>query len=273
MLRRITPLLIAFALLTAACQIRVDSMIEVNEDETGTFGIEIGFDEEFRQLAEDQGGTLDLSTTDGLPSGWRSEAFASGEFEGTRISTDFTSFADLDTKLHQLEEAGSDGEAAPNALFNDLNLRREGDTFTFEAQLEQVDESFSDMAGGDAALDGIDPAAFLESLFQVRFLVTLPGTVGDHNADEVDGDTLIWSIGLDGQSRTLSASSTVGGSGLAGLLPVLGAAVVVLLLAGVGIAVFRRRSKVSKIPATVGARLSVSSPEIHEPVDGDPFAS
>ena len=275
MLRRYVPLVLLLALVASACQVRFDSVLEVRDDESGIFALEIGFDEEFRQLAEQQGGGFDLSETNSdIPAGWVAEPFAEGEFEGTRITTEFSDFVDLQQKLRQLEESGGSDEATPNALLDGLQLTRDGDSFSFRAQLEQVDEEFSDLAGGGAGFDGLDPAAFLESLFKVRFRVTLPGTLGDHNADAVDGNTLVWNISLDGQDRTLSATSNIGGGfGLSGLTPVLTGVAALVLVGGLGYAIYRRRSEAAQAGDEVNPVTTALAPPPQDPVDGDPFGA
>lgn len=272
-MRRTLPVLLALALLSAACQVRFDTTITVNDDESGTFGIEIGLDEEFRQLAAEQGGgQLDLMEGAEVPPGWIVEEFVDGEFEGSRIAVEFSDFADLEAKLVGLSESSATGGGAPNDLVESLDLTRNGNRFDFRADLTGMDESFSDMAGGDAAFEGLDPAQFLESLFQVRFLVTLPGTIGDHNADLVEGNTLVWRVPLDAQDRTLRASSSLTGSGLAEMLPLILAAAVVLLVAGAGFIIYRRRAGAASFPAPVLAASRDTQPVDPGPVEGDPFA-
>jgi hypothetical protein len=62
---------------------------------------------------------------------------------------------------------------------------------------------------GDGELP-IDPSEITADLFSARVLVTMPGSVTEHNADEVTGDgTLVWNLPLSG-SVDVFATSTFG---------------------------------------------------------------
>jgi hypothetical protein len=266
-------LLLLLALVTTACQIRVDTSVTVRADESGTFAMEIGLDEEFRQLAEQEGGGFDLSEgTENLPTGWQVETFVDGEFEGSRISTEFSSFAELDAKLTALSQS-SESEGSPEELIDNLEFSRDGEDISFRAQLTQLEEGLVGDSGGELGFEGMDPTQLLQSLFQIRFLVTLPGTINDHNADTIDGNTLIWNIPLDGSDRTLFATSTPGGGSL--FSPMVLAALAVLVLGAGGYLFYRRQSGGgAKLPPALTAE-SAAMPESLEPVvpvDGDPFA-
>lgn len=267
-------LLLMLALVATACQIRVDTSVTVRADESGTFAMEVGLDEEFRQLAEEEGGGFDLGEgTENLPPGWQAETFVDGEFEGSRIFTEFSSFADLNAKVTALSES-SESEGSPEELINNLEFSRDGDDFAFRAQLTQLEESLVGSGGDDLGFEGMDPAQFLESLFKIRFLVTLPGTITDHNADTTDGNTLIWNIPLDGTDRTLFATSSPEGGTL--FSPMVLAAVALLVLGAAGFLFYRRRGGGgATLPPALTAE-PAPRPDALEPVapvEGDPFAS
>jgi hypothetical protein len=90
------------------------------------------------------------------------------------------------------------------------SIRRDGDTWTFERELEPL--STDDVASltGDPDSAGVAGLFLDESIVTVRLL--LPGKVTDHNADEVLEDgTLVWTqSGID-PVRTLTATSELGG--------------------------------------------------------------
>ena len=99
--KRYVPLFLLLTLVLSACTIRFDIGVEVNEDESGTFSLFIGLDEELRQLAEQSGGD-DLDITQGLedvPEGWTVEEVTEDGFEGVRVTADFASFEDLDRQV------------------------------------------------------------------------------------------------------------------------------------------------------------------------------
>ena len=260
-MRRYIPFLLLLALATTACKIRVDTAVVVNADESGTLSMEMSLDEEFRNLSTEGEALFDPTADfDDLPSGWSAEPFVDGEFEGVRIATDFDNLDDFKSKLADLQESSADGEGAPGELFNNLTLTNEGGTFSFRAEPEGLAEA---AGGDDVGLEGLDPTAFFDSLFEIRMSVTLPGTLGDHNADTVDDNTLTWNIGLDDDGTAIFASSSSGGFSLN--LPVL--AVVALVLAAVAtIAVARRERGQPVVAAPEEDRELVA-------VDGDPFAS
>ena len=82
-MRRLIPFVLLLALVSTACKIRLDTSVVVNADESGTFAIEMGLDEEFRQFAEEGGGEFDiLDGMEDVPSDWTVDTFSDGEFEG-----------------------------------------------------------------------------------------------------------------------------------------------------------------------------------------------
>jgi hypothetical protein len=269
-MRRRTALLLLLALVASACQLRTDVQIEINADETGTFALELGFDEELRQLAESEGGDLsldgfDLATT---PDGWSISDFDDGEFAGTRIATPFSSLDDLRAKLAVLSESGESTDPT-NDLVDSVSITRDGNDYRFEAELAQIDEAFAE-ASGDGLDFGIDPTQFLQELFLIRFVVTMPGEITSHNADVVEGSTLVWNIALDGQNRTLEATSGSSDGFAFGTL-LLGIAG--LLIVGIlGLTIARRRRETvtpyEPFPATGHA---VEYGEAQPSVGADPF--
>lgn len=265
-MKRMIPLL-ALGLLLSACTIRLDAAVTINEDNSGQFSVFVGLDKEFRQLAEQNGGS-DLSFTDSLkdvPPGWEVADVTDGDFQGVRISTDFKSLADLESKVQQLRDSG-DAAASPSFL-TDFGLTREGDEFRFSVDLQGIGQGLTEGlggGGGEDLLQGMDPTELFSNLFQIRFLLTLPGKIGENNADEVNGNTLIWNIDLTDEGKTLNAVSSTGGSSRSVLYLIGGIALLVVLGAAV-IATRRRREE-----ASVNAVLSQPAPADAAPlVDGD----
>jgi hypothetical protein len=270
-LRRRTALLLLLALVASACQLRTDVQIEINADETGTFALELGFDEELRQLAEGDGGDLSLDgfeLGEDTPVGWTVSDFDDGEFAGTRISTPFSSLDDLTSKLALLAENGDGGDPTDD-LVDSVTISRDGNDFRFEAELAQLDEAFAD-AGGDGLEFGIDPTQFLENLFLIRFVVTMPGELTSHNADEVDGSTLVWNIALDGENRTLRAMSGSDDGFAVGTLLISIAGLLIIGLLGLTIA-RRRRETVAPLEPYAAAGHAFEYGEAEASVGADPF--
>ena len=262
-MRRYVPLLIVLALVASACKIRFDTSISINSDESGTFAIEVSLDEEFRALSEEDGGGLDFTVgMEDVPNGWTVEPFVDGEFEGTRISIDFTSLEDLNSRIVELSEG--EGDATANSdMFGEFTITSSGGNFEFRTEAVALSEDLT--GGGDVGLEGIDPTAIFETVFEIRLKVTLPGTPGEHNADQVDGNTFIWSIGLDDEGREFFASTTGGGG--SGMNPAVLAIIALVLAVSVWL-VLARRQKAE--PATL---ISNDDEEASDAADGDPFGS
>lgn len=266
-MRRLIAILTLLALAASACQIRTDIELDIAADESGTIAFELGFDEEFRQLAASEGGEFSADNLEGfggdVPDDWTVEDFVDGEFAGTRFAVGFESLADLESKLRQIDSASDDPTAD---FFDTITVTRDGETFRFEATVAQLDDAVSDNAGFDF---GIDPAQFLSEVFLVRFVVTMPGAVTSHNADRIDGSTLVWEVPLDGSNRTLTAVS--GSSGEFPLLLLLVAIGGIGLLAALWVTVQRRRRQVDVVMYGHAAGHIVSEGEA-QPIGADPFA-
>ena len=179
------------------------------------------------------------------------------------IITSFDDLAELNSRLDQLSEVAEEDDS-PTDLFGELNITQNGSTFRFEATPSGLEEDF---AGGEG-LEGFDPAQLFSQLFQIRLLVTLPGTPGDNNADEVDGNTFVWNVLLADEGTQYFAESSGGGGGLS---PVVLAIVVIAIAAIVFFALSRRNGN-----GNGGEALSTAvDPGPAEGVDpeADPFAS
>jgi hypothetical protein len=237
----------------AACEARFDSSVVVNDDESGLVSVELSLDDELRQLLEEQGGEQLLGFADQLqdvPDGWSAEEFTEGVFEGVRISAEFADFDDLQDKLAAFDDQLAESELALPASFRTLGLSRDGDRFRFEADLGQATAGLEDVAGD--GLGGFDVAQIIDTIFTIRFIVTMPGEVIEHNADIVDEatNTLTWQITSQSSTSTLLAvSEAASGPAIGSLLAV---GVIVLAVLGIiGLVVSRsRRRRAEELEAT-----------------------
>lgn len=99
----------------------------------------------------------------------------------------------------------------------------------------------------DVALGSTGEEAGLDlsmGLFDLNWIVTLPGKLGENNADQVEGNNLTWSIDLEG-SRRFTASSSARGFNIF-LLGTLGFAVlcaVVVVVGAIGFFLYSRSKK------------------------------
>ena len=241
--RRVLVLLVLGSVLLGACEARFDSALVIADDESGEITVELALDDELRQLLEDQGGAQLLDFADQLqdvPEDWTAEEFVDGVFEGVRISTEFSDFVDLEAKLAAFDAQLAESELALPASFRTLGLSRDGERFRFEADLGQATEGLDELAGD--GLGGFDVGQIIDTIFTIRFLVTMPGEIIEHNADAVDENTntLTWQITSQRTTSTLLAVSEAESGPQIGSLLAVGAIVVAL---GVVVALAVRRSR------------------------------
>ena len=251
-MKRYIPLFVLMMLALSACTIRLDLGVNVNEDESGTFDLFMGFDEDLRQLME-QGTGDGLGITEQLsdvPDDWTVEEVAEDGFEGVRISTDFESFDDLEAKLTEMSDDGGGGLGSD--MLSDFELTHEEDEYRFRADVSGVDEGLTEAVGdsGGDMLSGID-ASMMEDLFEIRFRLTLPGSIGENNADAVSANTLTWNLDLGSSGGELYATSTTGGGSSTMLIG--GAAAAAVALVGFGVAASRRRKKGAAVDAVTNS--------------------
>ena len=232
----------ALFLVVGACELRADASLTVNEDQTGTFGFEASLDEELRDLLAQQGQEVDLAAQIGdLPTGWTTESFVEGDFEGVRASKPFGSFEELQWSIDDLARSDFAGQINVTDFLVDLDLARDGDRFTFSVTIGDVSGSFAGALGG-GALDGIDVASLFDSILNLELIVTLPGEVIEHNGDRLEGSTVSWTLDLDTSGTTLAATSEVAGSGQS-FVPIGAIAAAVGILA-IGFVMIRRRNEI-----------------------------
>lgn len=183
------PRLLLFAcaaLLLSACTMQVNTAI--NPDGSGKIITEIGF------TAQDK------------------EMFAGFGQEMTDICASMQEDSDLpSTASIRQEERGDETWCIIDYAFNDLQELRqyleEGDGITVN-RLEFVGDTFYydlliDMSSEDSGFGSAFPIT-------LNWQVTLPGKVGDNNADKVEGKTLTWNLPIN-QSVSVQAQSSVSG--------------------------------------------------------------
>ncbi len=208
MAKRSLSFLLAAVFLLTACEARFDSSLTVNADESGSFAIELSLDDELREVLEEQGGQQFLGFADQLaevPPGWQTHEFTEGVFQGVRVSTDFADFAELEARLATFDEQLAGAELSLPDTFRTLGLARDGDVFRFEADLSQMTNGIAALS--DQEVGGLDVAQVIDTIFTIRIIVTLPGEILEHNADSIDGSTLVWDIDSADTSGVLRATS------------------------------------------------------------------
>ena len=119
----------------------------------------------------------------------------------------------------------------------------------------------------------IDPSQLTDEFFSANVVVTMPGTVTEHNADEVRSDgTLVWKIPFTGSTEIVAASEFGASSSSWILLIVLAVVVVGVIAAAVATVVSRRESK-SAVAAAAASHQAVDDAEASEPDDVEEPAS
>lgn len=238
-MKRLVPLLL-LVLVLSACKIRLDAAVVINEDESGTLALEISADSELRALADDQGGA-DFTAIDDIPDGWTVEEFTDGDFEGARVSTSFGSLDEFQQRLSEYATSAAPSDNVSLDFITQLELSREGDLFNFRADLTGLEAGLGAALGGGGDTGGINPGAFLAELFEIRIVLTLPGTIVSSNADATAQNTLTWNLSVLDDGEILLAQSDLGAAGDG--RPIIGLIVLVVVVAAVILVMVQRRNQ------------------------------
>lgn len=268
----------AGVLLVALCTscMELDQSLTVHEDGSGEMVTEILLDEDAAGLMAAFGGSAGLDDlveemSRDLPADvgdrLEVESFERDGRPGISMRVSFESIEDLQEAMAAAagtEAAAQAGVGLAEGGTGEVVLRPEGEGWFFEMTGVQnavpSDEGITD----DPALEALGPEAgeALEEMyaemaqalegFEMRFSVTLPGSIVDSNADEVDGNTARWTFTFEdeGPDRLFAQS------GPPPPFPILPAAVGgVLLLAVVGGALLLLRGRRARQlePIVVGA--------------------
>jgi hypothetical protein len=272
-MKKLLLLIAGIALLTVACRAEMNVIVNINEDQSGTVAFEFGLDEEFLGIIESTGGSvddlfgeLDLGTDEG-----EATVRTEGDMTFTGVTKEFT---DVNEAMDELTGV-SDSE---DPLFQDFSFTMDDKTAELTAKISAPEEDLGDI--------GLDPSALTGDLFSANFILGLPGTVVEHNADDVLADgRLRWDLPILGGEKDIYAKSEFGSSNLWWLWIVLGVVLVVGVAAIVAAIVLGKRQSKQAVtdaaaqypqpavdPAT-GTETSATSesiePDPSEEADGD----
>jgi hypothetical protein len=197
-------LLVLTLFLTAGCTIEMalDTVVEV--DGSGSVGVRLAADKEMLDLLGSQGGSNDLfqEFENNVPEGW--EADSGTDPDGTKWVSARRLFDDP-SELASLFEMGSGGPAESLGV-NEFNLTQDKGLFSVTTDFKAAWDMESLMSSsGEELPAGVDLGA-VSSVFDVQNRLTLPGSIKDNNADEVDGNTLIWRPTLAGTAELYATS-------------------------------------------------------------------
>jgi hypothetical protein len=182
------------ALLLSACRIESNIILDINEDGSATVGAEVGFDKEMLDLVSQNGGDPEDLLSE-LPSPDGEEVEPISRVEGDMTFFGFTtSVEDLST----YDFAGLQGET-----FSEFIYEADDSSATLTATVDAT--GIGELGDGELP---INPAEITADIFSARVLVTMPGSVTEHNADEVTGDgTLVWNLPLSGSVDVFATST------------------------------------------------------------------
>jgi hypothetical protein len=256
-MKRTLLLIAGIALLAVACRAEVNVLVDINEDRSGTAAFEFGLDEELLGFIESTGGSvddlfgeLDLGVGDGVPT-TRTE----GDMTFTGVTKEFD---DVDEVKGDLE-----GETDADGPFSEFSFEMDDETAELVASVFASEQDLGDV--------GLDPAALTGDIFSASFILGMPGTIVEHDADEVLADgRLRWELPLLGGEKNIYARSEFGTSSLWWLWIVLGVVLVVGVAAIIAAIVLGKRQSKQAVsdaasqypqPAVAPVDESEASPE------------
>jgi len=179
-MKRISIFVALLAFIATGCRSEVQLLLDVAEDGSGTIAAEVGINQQLRDLIDQLAGDSD-NIISGLDLGLVGES-------GTRVDGDMTVY----TTVAAFDNVSAVPEAAAGN-FTSFNLELSDDGASLEATLDLAGEL-------DLAEFPVDPGTIDSETLKAQIVVSLPGEVSDHNADEVTADgQFVWNIPLDGE--------------------------------------------------------------------------
>lgn len=245
MSRRAALLLMAAAVvLVPACQVRLASDITVARDASGTFEFAVSIDEELTEDLEEAGvdplaGLEDLQDS---VTGWeitRDDPSDGGV--GIRLRGTFDDPEGLGELADDLQ-VGLDQDDVRVHDGLELELRDDG-SVALDGRVGLRLPAAPGAEGVGVAFDAEDLERLLrqrgDEFVRYDVRVTLPAEPVEHDADEVDGNSLIWRAPVDGM-REISAVSAP--PGVSPILLAVGVGVAAALVSAAAVVLWRRRA-------------------------------
>jgi hypothetical protein len=228
-MKKLLLIVAGIALLAVACRAEINVIVDINEDQSGTASFEFGLDEEFLDVIESTGGSADdlFGQLDLEGEGGEATIRTEGDMTFTGYTKDFTNVNEAMDDL-----TGVSGSEDP--LFQEFSFTMDDSMAELAGKVSAPEEDLGDI--------GLDPSVLTGDLFSANFILGLPGTVVEHNADEVLADgRLRWDLPILGGEKEIYAKSEFGGSSLWWLWIVLGVVLVVGVAAIVAAVVLGKR--------------------------------
>ncbi len=170
-----------------------------------------------------------------IPGDWQVERGT--DSSGTRWISLTRSFSDLE----ELKQIMSEGTISKIAPMDEFYITQDDGFFGTKTEFSTSLDPGNIMSGAQEESSGL-PADLLEKVLSIQYRLTLPGEIGDNNADTRDGNTLVWNVGFSGKTDMYAESSVVNWGAIIGVI-VGGVIVVALIVLGVVLLLRRRRRK------------------------------
>lgn len=250
-MRKFLLLVAGLALITTSCRAEANTIVSVEEDRSGTVVFEFGADEEFLGLLEATGANpADLFATGDAP------VPGSTPIQRTEGDMSFWGFEWAFDDVDEISESLAGASDATGADLSDLSFEMNDDGAVLDASFATPTEELTGLP-----LDQEIPLGDIGNVLSVNFVMGMPGTVVEHNADQVLSDgSLLWEIPITGGTTEILARSEFGSSSLWWLWIIIGAVLLIGIGALVGAVVVSRRQ----------SKNAVEEAAAQEPTDVDP---
>ncbi len=235
---------LCIALLLGGCKIQIALDTTVREDGSGTFGVRFAADKEIQDLMAQQGGG-DIFSGLGEDMDEGTEFEEGTDPDGTKWVKMSRSFKDQ-KEFEELFESGAGGPMGDLGS-SDIQITQKQTLFSVTTSyLAKLDLATAMQAIGEGAGDEV-PVDMLSSIIQFENRVTLPGSIKSHNADEVQGNTLIWRPKATGVAEMTAESSSLRWGVVGGFIG--GGVVVLAVIVALIVVLTRRRRRLVPVVA------------------------
>lgn len=198
-------LLLATVLLVAGCKIEIGVQTSINEDGSGAFGFRLAADKEVQNLLSQQGeGDLLQELKNNIPDHWHiTQGTDSDDTRWVLGTVDFKDKEDLRSILQAPEGPVADMGQSSIDYVQETSFFRVVTRYTARFDVAAALTAIGQGAGEQVTSD------ILASVIDFRNQVRLPGFIGENNADEVRGNTLIWRLTPSGTTEMSAVSSVL----------------------------------------------------------------
>ncbi|MCB1245737.1 MAG: hypothetical protein KDB69_00560 [Acidimicrobiia bacterium] len=245
-MRRILIVIALLSVVLTACRIETNVGFDIAADGSATITMEVGVDDEFKNLIESSGGSIDDMLAEGMDG-------LDGDVE-TRTDGDMT-YYQTSTHVDDLSawDSSSMGEGD---MFSAFSFGIDGDIARFDVAIEGAAESdFGDL--------GFDPSTLTGDLFSANLIVNMPGAVTEHNADEIRDGALVWILPIGG-SVDAHAESNLSGSSSSWIWILLAVILVIAVVAALLAVALTKNSSKKAVEAAIAEHEAKKAAEAAE---------